>query len=423
MSQPPKSRLNKAILQRILQFARPEWGRLAVASVFLAVGSLASLLIPLQIRRIIDEQLSRSVVDRAALGIVLLSAVQGVAVAMRSYLFNTSGERTVTRLRNELFGSLLRQEVAFFDERRTGELTSRLGSDNTVLQSAVSANISMLLRNIATVLGGVGFLFYTSPILTLLMLGIVPPVAIGAVVYGRRVRKLSREVQDSLARSNEVAEESLSGIRTVRAFAAEPAEGRRYQAAVDQSYELAKHRGKLASLFMGGASTAAYLSAAAVLWYGGRLVMEGSLSRGGLFAFLFYSLFVAFSFAALSDLWADLMRASGAAERVFELIDRVPAMPSSGGRRLEKVQGDLSFAGVVFAYPTRKDVPVLRGIDLEIKRGEIIALVGPSGAGKSTVAALLTRLYDPLEGRLSLDGVDLRELDPSWLRQQVGVVS
>jgi ABC transporter fused permease/ATP-binding protein len=465
---------SRLTLRRIFGLARPEFRTLLVATFFLMLGSGMSLLYPQAMRFIIDEALGaqqggsptapadsktqgllgkllggapapeeagrngappkagaelrtpeqkRKLIDGAALGMTAILAIQALSVALRYYLFTTAGERVVMRLRQDLFASLMSQEVAFFDERKTGELTNRLASDTTVLQSTVSVNVSMALRNAAQALGGIALLFYTSPTLTLVMLAVVPPVAVGAVAYGRRVRKLSKEVQDALAASNEVAEESLSGVRTVRSFAAEKHEVARYRGAVDRAFSLARNRIRQSSTFMGLASFGGFAAAVAVLWYGGRLVVDGSLSVGGLTSFLVYSLFVAFALGALVDVWADFMRASGAAERVFELLDRTPAIPTVGGDRPAAIQGRVELQGVRFSYPARPDAPVLQGIDLSIQPGEVVAIVGPSGAGKSTIAGLLGRMYDPQAGRILVDGKDLRELDPEWLRQHLGVVA
>jgi ABC transporter fused permease/ATP-binding protein len=416
----------RATLRRLLGLARPELRTLLLGTFFLTIGSGMSLLYPQAMRYIIDEALGardRSHIDNAALVMTAILAIQAFSVAMRYYLFTTAGERVVTRLRRNLFASMMSQEVAFFDERKTGELTNRLSSDTTVLQNTVSANISMVLRNGAQALGGIAWLFYTSPTLTLVMLAVVPPVAVGAVAYGRRVRKLSKEVQDALASSNEVAEESLSGVRTVRSFAAERTEVERYGGAMEKAFSLARRRIRQSSTFMAVASFGGSVAAVLVLWYGGRLVVDGALTVGGLTSFLLYSVFVAFALGALADLWADFMRASGAAERVFELLDRAPAIPTSGGERLANTQGLVELQGVHFSYPTRADMPVLQGIELTIQPGEVVAIVGPSGAGKSTIAGLLTRLYDPQGGRILLDGKDLKDLDPEWLRQQIGVVA
>ncbi|WP_437302856.1 ABC transporter ATP-binding protein [Sorangium sp. So ce388] len=427
MQRSNEGRRSPTHLLRLLRLARPELGSLALGTLFLGIGSGMGLLLPQVIQRLIDDALGPgkpvAAFDRAALWLVPLIALQSVAVALRYVLFTTAGERVVARLRASLFDHVLRQEMAFFDDHRTGELTSRLASDTTVLQNAVSVHISMALRLGVSVVGGLGFLVYTSPRLTLLMLSVIPPVLLGAVIYGRKLRKLSRAVQDSLARSGEIAEEALSGIRTVRAFAAEEQELARYAGQVTESFERARARVRASGAFSGVVTFAGYAATALVLWYGGRLVVAGRLTIGELTAFLFYTLLVAFSLAGLSDLWAELMRALGAAERVFELLDRAPAMPLSGGIEPPAVQGRLELERVGFSYPARRDVPVLEGINLSVRPGEVIALVGSSGAGKSTIASLLMRLYDPDEGRILLDGHDLRALSPSWLRRQIGIVA
>ncbi len=413
-------------LRRLLQLARPESRSIALGTLFLAVGSGMGLLYPQGLRIIVDGVLGGKkleLIDRAALAMVAIALVQGVAIALRALLFSIAGERIVARLREQLFASILSQEIGFFDESRTGELTNRLASDTTVLQSAVSVNISMGLRSVAQVIGGIGFLLWTSPVLTALMLAIVPAVAVGAVLYGRRIRKLSKEVQDALAKSSEVAEEAISGIRTVRSFAAEESEVRRYGARVQHSFELAKKRSQAASVFFAFASFAAYASAALVFWYGGHLVVKGAMTVGGLTSFLVYTLLVAMSLGTIADIWADFMKALGAAERVFELVDRKPAMAPRGGIELTPVRGAIELRHVRFAYPTRKDVVVADDVNLRLDPGEIVAVVGPSGAGKSTLAALIARLYDPDAGSVLLDGHDLRELDPSFVRRQIGTVA
>jgi ATP-binding cassette subfamily B protein len=409
----------------MLALARPELPALAAGTLFLFVGSGATLAYPRAIGSLVDEALGsrgQQSLDGLALVMLAVFGVQGIAMALRVYLFNTAGERVVARLRKDLFRALLSQEVAFFDARRTGELTSRLSSDTTVLQNTVTANVSMSLRYVMQAVGGVALLFYTSARLTAVMLAIVPAVAVGAVFYGRRVRTLARQVQDALAASSDVAEEDLSGIRTVRSFAAERNEVERYGATMDRAYALARRRTLHSSVFMGTASIAGYGAIATVLWYGGRLVVSGQLTVGALTSFLIYTMLVAVSFSAMAELWADFMRASGAADRVFELLDREPAI-ASGGQRLPEVRGHVEFRDVRFAYPTRPDVPVLQGLNLELRPGEVVAVVGPSGAGKSTLASLLSRFYDPQGGAVLLDGHPLTSLDPDWLRRNIAMVA
>jgi len=412
-------------LRRLLALATPEWRRLAVATVFLLVGGAASLAYPQVIRVLIDAALAggAEAINTAALVMAAIFAVQAVAVAMRYYLFTIAGERIVTRLREDVYRSIIEQEIGFFDARKTGELTSRLTADATVMQNTVSVNLSMGLRNLVMVVGGLALLLASSPRLTLLMLALVPPVALGAVVVGRRMSKLAKAAQDALARANEAAEETIAGIRTVRSFAREEAEAARYGERIWDSFRVSRRRIRLMAVFVGVMTLAAFGSVSAVLWFGGRMVMGGSLTVGELASFILYTLIVAMSLSALADLWSDFARARGASERVFELMDRPPIVDAGPDERLDEVVGRVEFDAVGFAYPVRPEVRVLKEVDLRLDPGRVVALVGPSGAGKSTVAALLMRLYDPNEGAIRLDGRHLRDLDAKWLRSQIGTVA
>ena len=420
------SRGGRLDLARMWSLAKPELSLLLPGTVALLVGTGTNLVFPLLLGDTMDSVLTGGdpgVLDRAALGLVGIFLVVGIATGLRAWLFTVAGERVVARLRQRLFSSLMAQEVAFFDERKTGELTNRLASDTTVLQNAVTVNVSMALRFALSGIGALGVLFWISWKLTLVMLAVVPVVAITAGIYGRAIQAISRQVQDALAASSAIAEEALSGVRTVRAFAAESHETARYAGAVDESFSLARRRAGMSAVFRGTVTFAGYGAIAAVLWYGGTMLLDGVLSVGDLTSFLMYTLTVAVAVGTLSNLWEDFAKAAGASERVFALIDRQPAMAAGDGARPDRVEGHLRLAGVSFAYPSRPDEPVLRGLELELAPGRVVALVGPSGSGKSTVAALISRFYDPTEGRLELDGRDLRSLDPHWLREQVGVVS
>jgi ATP-binding cassette subfamily B protein len=412
-------------LGRLLALAKPEWRRLAVATVFLLVGGAAGLAYPRVIAVLIDAALEGGVetINRAALAMAVIFGVQAVAVALRYYLFSIAGERIVTRLREQVYRSIIEQEIGFFDLRKTGELTSRITADATVMQNTVSVNLSMGLRNLVMVAGGVALLVVSSAKLTVLMLALVPPVVLGAVVVGRRLSKLSKKAQDALARANEAAEESIAGIRTVRSFAREDAEVERYGERIWESFGISRRRLRVVALFIGAMNLAAFGSVSAVLWFGGRMVMAGDLSVGELASFILYTLIVAMSMTALANLWSDFARARGASERVFELIDRQPVVDAGGGKALDEVNGLVEFEGVDFSYPVRPEIKVLDDVMLRLEPGRVVALVGPSGAGKSTIAALLLRLYDPDHGSIRLDGHDLRALDASWLRTRVGTVA
>ncbi len=413
-------------LRRLASLLRRELPALAAATALLALGAGLALVYPQGIRAIVDGAIAGrdpGRLARVAFLLAGLAVVQGLAVAGRSILFSLAGERGVRRVRERLFASLVSQEVAFFDAARTGDLVSRIGTDAASLQGLLSGYLSMALRHAVTALGALALLLVTSPRLTAVMLLVVPPVAVGAVIYGRKVRALARRYQDALADASHVAEESFSAIRTVRAHAAEPLEEARFGGAIENAYQAARRRAFAAATFMGAASAGVYAAAAAVLGFGGVLVARGELSPGALTAFLVYTLLMAMSLGALADLWAEVMKSLGAAEKVLALVDRVPEMPLAGGERPASCRGEVRFEAVRFAYPTRPEAEVLKGVDLTIAAGEVVALVGPSGAGKTTLGALLCRLYDPTAGRVLLDGRDLRALDPAWLRGQMGVVA
>src|SRR5512141_2730758 len=342
--------------RKLLALLREESRALAAGTVLLVAGAGLSLVYPQGIRAIVDGAVSGrdpAQVTRIALFLAGLAILQGAAVAGRHLLFSLAGERGVRRVRERLYRSLLSQEIAFFDASRTGELVSRLGTDCATLQSLVSAQVSMAFRHVLTATGA-------------LVLLVVPPVAIGGVAYGRKVRSLARRYQDALADASHVAEESLSAIRTVRSFNAEAAETARYEAAIGESYLAAKRRAYAGSLFMGSASAGGYAAMAVVLGYGGALVARGALTPGALTAFLVYTLFIAMSLGALAELWAEAMRGLGAADRVFALMDRAPEMPLRGGaaparpaRTTASADGVLptrgariTFERVRFSYPT-----------------------------------------------------------------------
>jgi ATP-binding cassette subfamily B protein len=377
------------------------------------------------IRFIVDGVMQgdgRAAVNQFAGWLLLLFAIGAVATGVRAYLFTVAGERIVARLRSLLYDRLIRREVAFFDQHRTGELTNRLAADTTVVQNAATVNVSMLLRYALTAIGSVVILAVTSWRLTLVMLALVPVTVVGALFYGRIVRRLSRQVQDALADATTVAEETLSGIRTVRSFAREDAESARYEQKVEHSFSLARTRARFSAIFGGVAGFAGYGAISGVLWYGGLMLADGEISMGVLTSFLLYTFSLAFSIAALGGLWQDFMRAVGASERIFGLLEAESA-DGGGATTLADVRGEVRFDDVAFCYPTRPEHPVLDGLSLHLRPGESVALVGPSGGGKSTVAALLSRLYQADQGHITLDGVPIAELDADWLRAQVGVVA
>jgi ATP-binding cassette subfamily B protein len=399
---------------------------LCAATFALLISSGLSLVYPQAVRWMVDLVVDGddlSLLNQVAIVLVVLFLIQSIFTMLRAWLFTVAGERVVRDLRVRLYESIIRQDMAFFDQGRTGELTNRLASDTTVLQNTVTVNLSMGLRYFIGTVGGILLLVWMSPKLAIFALAIVPVVTIAAAMLGRSIRKLSKRMQDALAESTVVAEETFAGVRTVRTFAQEDAEVSRYKTAVSKSYRIASARALAVGSFHGLAGFAGYGAVAVVVWMGGRMVMADQMSIGDLTAFLLYTLLVAVSLGALAGLYADFMKAIGASQRVFELIDRTSPLEQSDGPVLDAVEGAIRLESLSFAYPAREDVTVLKSMSLEIQPGEVVAMVGPSGSGKSTVAQLLTRLYDPQEGRILIDGRDIREVSPSSLRRHIGVVS
>ncbi len=411
---------------RILKLAKPEKTALLWGTLFLIISSGANLVYPQMVRTILDQALSvreLSRVNQAALVIWLAFVIQGVASSLRFYLFTLAGERIVMRLRSQLYGHILDQELAFFDFHRTGDLMSRLSADSTVLQNAVSVNISMGLRNLAGAIGGLVMMIYTSPQLAMVMLVVVPPVGLGIVFFGKRIRAFSKRTQEALGEASTVSEETISSLRTVRSFTQEEFEKSRYNSALQKSLETARERIKQIAHFMNLAFLVGYTAISGVIWFGGRQIVQNQLTIGELTQFLIYLLMVSFSVGALGGLWGDLMAAVGASKRVFDVLDKIPEVDLKSGRKLSSVNGEIRFQDVQFHYPTRTDVEVLKKVNFVLKPGMTMALVGQSGSGKSSIASLVTRMYDPQQGRILLDGVPIVELEPQWLRQQIGVVS
>lgn len=410
-------------LTRILALARPERGVLTLAAFFVLLGSAAGLAYP----KILGEGIDRFAGDEApglagfAIAIAVIT-VQGGSIGLRYFLFATAGERIVARLRRDLFGSLLRQEIAFFDGRRTGEMLSRLMADTTSVQQAVTLEVSMLARDLLMAFGALALMANVSIALTLTTLGIVPPIAIGAVWVGRKVERYGKKVQDSLAAANTTAEEAIGGVRTVRSFAQEERETTQYGDAVWTTYELARTRTKYVAMFIAVSFIASFSAIVVVLGLGLEQVGDGTMTGGALSAYVLWGITAAFAIAGLAERFTTFAAARGAAARVFALLDREPTIPVAGGVAPDRCEGRVALRDIRFRYPSREDVVVLDGVDLDLSPGRVVALVGPSGSGKSTIAALLMRFYDAEKGSITLDDRDYTSLDPTWLRTVVGAV-
>jgi ATP-binding cassette subfamily B protein len=397
----------------------------AIGSVFVAIGLAAALCYPLVVKRLIDEGVMAGQgqrVNELALVLLALLLAEGVATSIRDYYFTVAAERATVRLRQRVFDHLLRQEIAFFDGRSAGELTTRLWDDVTSINGLVGERLGAAVRFALTAAIGSGLLVATSPGLSLLLLLAVPPLAFAAWLLGGRVKTLAARTQQAYADAGVAADETLAGIRTVRAFSQEPAERARYGARLREAVENARQR-ILANSLRGGVSFVVGESAALLgLWAGATMILNHQLTSGAVISFVLYGLLVVRGLRRTSDFWGEAVRALGATRWIFDTLAREPRVPVEGGARLPRVAGAVALDGVRFRYPARPDVEALAGLDLRVEPGEVVALVGRSGAGKSTIAHLLLRFYDPTEGRLSIDGHDARVLDPSWLRSRIGVV-
>jgi len=423
-------RLDVAPLRRLAALTRPYSGWLAVGIVSVAVAGAIGLAFPLVVRRLLDAAFSpgaapaaaRQALDRAMLLLVALMLVQAGFNFLRTYSLGRVGESVVADLRKKVFGHLLDLDVPFFTSRQTGELVSRLTADVATVQSAVSQALAQVVNQGITLLGGLVLLFVLEPRLTLVMLAVVPPVVVAGAVFGRGLRRVSAEFQDRLAAASAAAEEAIGGVRVVKAFGAEDAERRRYAAGIDAAFEAALRRVRLRALFVPAVLLCAFAGLGVVLWYGGRLALAGQLSSGDLVAFLLLTMFVAGSLGTFTGLWAQLQEASGASKRVFELLDARPELPVDPRPvRLGGVRGAVALEEVSFTYPGRA-TPALDRVSLAAEPGSVVAVVGPSGAGKSTLLSLLMRFADPDAGAVTLDGVDLRRLDPAELRSHLAYV-
>ncbi len=411
----------------MLALARPELPRLSIATFALLISSGMSLAYPQAIRYMVDSVVSGESplsLDTTALILVGVFGLQSIFATLRGWLFTAAGERIVATLRSRVFDAILGQEIGFFDVRRTGELTNRLSADTAVLQNTVTVNVSMALRQSLGALGGIIMLLVMSPRLTGVAMAFVPLGVLVSAFYGRWLRRISAQVQDALAAASTIAQESIAGVRTVRSFARERYESERYDKAIDHSYELAAKRALYYGGFSGMMGFFGYGAVGLIVWYGGRQVAAGTITVGELTAFLLYTGLVAVSFGSLASLYGDFMRAIGASERVFELLDATESLELQGADEsdLPRPDGAIRFDNVGFEYPSRPDVAVLRDFNLSIEPGEVVALVGPSGAGKSTVASLIYRFYDPSSGRITLDGRDLTSMPPRALREHIGAV-
>ena len=410
-----------------LPYLRPYTGRILFALACLTVAALAALAMPVSIRLVVDYGFSGAngqSIDIYFIALLLLSVIYAISSSLRYYTVMWIGERVVADIRSAVYRHVIRMDPTFFEVTKSGEVLSRLTTDTTLVQSVVGAGVSIALRSSFILAGGLVMLFVTSSRLSILLFGLLPVVVLPILIYGRKVRRLSRETQDRVADSSGIAGEALNSIQVVQAFTLETLQSRRFSDAVERSFVAAKRRLSVGALLSGLIVLCAFSAIVIVLWTGARSVIDGSISAGILVQFLFYATLVAGSTTAIGEVWSDVQRAAGAMERVMGILDSRPAITSSADSRPFPATGNnhVVMDNVSFSYPSRPGQPALDGFSLDITPGETLALVGPSGAGKSTVFQLLLRFYDPGSGAIRLDGVDIRRADLRALRKRIGIV-
>ena len=402
-------------------------GMIAAALAALIVSAAATLAVPLAVRRMIDVGFSGvepGLVDKYFATLLGVGLVLAIASAARFYCVNWLGERVVADIRTDIFKHLTGLSPAFYETAHSGEVMSRLTADTTQIKAAASTTISQALRNIVILVGAVAMMIVTSPKLSLLVLIAIPVIVLPLVAYGRAVRSLSREAQDSLAHASAYASESLSQVRVLQAFTHERAASARFAGAVELAFGAAKVRTKARAGLTALAIFLIFASVVGILWYGAQDVLAGTMTGGRLGQFVLYAVFAAAATGELSEVWGEINQAAGAAERLGELL-AVQSAIKSPPRPVplpEPPRGEISFRDVTFHYPSRPATSALNGVSFRAKSGERVAIVGPSGAGKTTIFALLLRFYDPQKGTVSVDGVPVNQADLHELRARFAIV-
>jgi ATP-binding cassette, subfamily B, bacterial len=402
-------------------------GRVTLAFIALTIAAVTTLIVPLAVRRMIDfgftpEGIAK--INSYFSVMIAVVAVLAIASASRYYLVMTIGERIVADVRRDVFSHLMSLSPEFFDSSRSGELISRLTADTTQIKSAAGASVSIALRNFMLFVGAAAMMVITSPRLSGLVLLAIPLIVLPLVAFGRWVRRLSRNAQDTLADASAYAAELVGAIRTVQAYTGERLANARFGGEVEQAYEAARNSTRARAVLTAIIIFIVFTSVVVILWIGSNDVMTGAISAGRLGQFVLYTAFAAAALGQLSEVWGEVSAASGAAERLFEIlrVKSAIAAPVSPRALPQPARGDVGLEKVSFAYPTRPGTLAVDGVSFSVRAGEKVAIVGPSGAGKSTLFHLLLRFYDPASGTISFDGVPIRSADPGEVRKHVALV-
>ena len=422
-----KSQTKISFVRSLFSFLRPYRPQVLIFLVALLVTAAITLSIGQGLRFVID----RGFVGQSLNGLnFAVTFIMGAAVLMavgtyvRFYLISWLGERVSADIRTAVFSHIVGLHPSFFETNRSGDIMSRLTADTTLLQSIIGSSFSIALRSVISFFGALIMLVFTNAKLSLIVLIATPVIFLPILYFGRRVRNLSRLSQDSVANVGSYAGEIIQNIKTVQSFTQETLEKKAFGEEVEHAFAVAKKRIRQRSILTAVVILAVFGALCAMLWFGGRDVIVGNMSGGDLGAFIFYATLMALSLASLSEVYGEIQRAIGAAERLMELLNAPVEIfsPSFIKKQAESLPAEIKFSELSFYYPSRPDIAALDTFDLSISKGKVVALVGPSGAGKSSLFALLQRFYDPQEGSISFGGCDIRELDLTSLRRQIGVV-
>ena len=414
-------------LRALAPYLAPHWRVLVVALGALLVAAAAQLALPVALRFLIDEGLAvrdAATINRYFLAFLAAAVIFGAFAALRFYLVSWLGERVVADLRNAVYAKVIRMDPTFFEITRTGEVLSRLTADTTLVQSISGVGISISLRSTLTLVGSLVMLVATSPMLTAMIVVLMPLIVGPLLMLGRRVRRLSRDSQDRVADASALAGETINAVQTVQAFTLEGLQTQRFAAAVTHSFRVAVDRIRIRGWLTALATSLVFGAITLVLWVGAHQVLEGTLTFGQLSQFLLYAGYMGISAASLSEMWGEVQRAAGAMERLVELAEAEPVIkaPPAPVSLPQPSLGRIEFLAVGFRYPSRPDTRALDDFTVSIDPGETVAFVGPSGAGKSTTFQLLLRFYDPAEGQVLIDGVDIACAEPEQVRRRIGLV-
>jgi len=420
----PKVQFTRKGFSRLISFGRPYWRQLVGAAIAMVIGTVLGLVLPAVAGNLIDivfVKADRNALNNIALVLVVVFLFQAASVFAQSYLISYAGERVVTDLQKRLYTHLQKLPLGFFNEQRTGDLTSRFTNDVSVVRFAVTGNLISLAQSLITLIGGIAIIILRDWRITLLIVGLIPLLTGIGLFFGSKLKRMANQVQSQLGETTTVLEETISNEKTVKSFTREDYEVGRYNTGIEKVFALAMRRTRLQSSFAALMTFLAFSAIALVLWFGGQQVLDGNLTPGELVSILIYMGIVAGPVGNLTNLFSQFQMAIGGAERIFNLLDEpITVSDVPGAKPLPTVKGHLRFEQVEFEY--NEKTPVLHSLGFEALPGQVVALVGPSGAGKTTVANLIPRFFDPKAGRITLDGQDIKLVQTRSLREQIGIV-